>query len=134
MNLPIFLSMLYVNCICNRIYVSCSCYGFITFNFFQALGTGFSQFAEPVFKRCINIIQSQQFAKVLATLTFILFIKLVHMLSLKNSHFYLLALYKLLLAVFSFIYLLLLLVFNLTLSTKSKLPWSVQCFWHFPSN
>lgn len=30
----------------------------------QALGTGFSQFAEPVFQRCINIIQSQQLAKV----------------------------------------------------------------------
>uniref|UniRef100_A0A2P2MHJ9 Uncharacterized protein MANES_11G097900 n=1 Tax=Rhizophora mucronata TaxID=61149 RepID=A0A2P2MHJ9_RHIMU len=30
----------------------------------QALGTGFSQFAEPVFQRCINIIQSQQQAKV----------------------------------------------------------------------
>ncbi|KAG4998676.1 hypothetical protein JHK85_030115 [Glycine max] len=32
----------------------------------QALGTGFTQFAEPVFRRCINIIQTQQFAKVLA--------------------------------------------------------------------
>ncbi|KAE8008810.1 hypothetical protein FH972_005285 [Carpinus fangiana] len=30
----------------------------------QALGTGFSQFAEPVFQRCINIIQTQQLAKV----------------------------------------------------------------------
>ncbi|KAH8498074.1 hypothetical protein H0E87_017119 [Populus deltoides] len=30
----------------------------------QALGTGFSQFAEPVFQRCIAIIQSQQLAKV----------------------------------------------------------------------
>ncbi|GMP37443.1 hypothetical protein CsSME_00009121 [Camellia sinensis var. sinensis] len=30
----------------------------------QALGTGFSQFAQPVFQRCINIIQSQQLAKV----------------------------------------------------------------------
>ncbi|KAJ9165919.1 hypothetical protein P3X46_020732 [Hevea brasiliensis] len=30
----------------------------------QALGTGFSQFAGPVFRRCINIIQSQQLAKV----------------------------------------------------------------------
>ncbi|KAJ6409961.1 hypothetical protein OIU84_009452 [Salix udensis] len=29
----------------------------------QALGTGFSQFAEPVFQRCIAIIQSQQLAK-----------------------------------------------------------------------
>lgn len=29
----------------------------------QALGTGFSQFAEPVFQRCINIIQTQQLAK-----------------------------------------------------------------------
>ncbi|KAG2706080.1 hypothetical protein I3843_05G077300 [Carya illinoinensis] len=31
---------------------------------FQALGTGFSQFAEPVFQRCISIIQTQQVAKV----------------------------------------------------------------------
>ncbi|XP_062175926.1 transportin-1 isoform X1 [Alnus glutinosa] len=30
----------------------------------QALGTGFSQFAEPVFQRCISIIQTQQLAKV----------------------------------------------------------------------
>lgn len=30
----------------------------------QALGTGFSQFAEPVFQRCINIIQTQHVAKV----------------------------------------------------------------------
>lgn len=30
----------------------------------QALGPGFSQFAEPVYQRCINIIQSQQLAKV----------------------------------------------------------------------
>ncbi|XAR59860.1 hypothetical protein NMG60_11015852 [Bertholletia excelsa] len=30
----------------------------------QALGTGFSQFAHPVFQRCINIIHSQQLAKV----------------------------------------------------------------------
>ncbi|XP_039127220.1 transportin-1 [Dioscorea cayenensis subsp. rotundata] len=30
----------------------------------QALGPGFSQFAEPVFQRCINIIQAQQLAKV----------------------------------------------------------------------
>ncbi|XP_059653889.1 transportin-1 [Cornus florida] len=30
----------------------------------QALRTGFSQFAEPVFQRCINIIQTQQLAKV----------------------------------------------------------------------
>ncbi|CAH9125944.1 unnamed protein product [Cuscuta epithymum] len=30
----------------------------------QALGTGFSQFAPPVFQRCINIIQTQQMAKV----------------------------------------------------------------------
>ncbi|KAK4853529.1 hypothetical protein QYF36_010621 [Acer negundo] len=30
----------------------------------QALGTGFFQFAEPVFQRCINIIQSQHMAKV----------------------------------------------------------------------
>ncbi|KAL5713973.1 Transportin-1 [Ranunculus cassubicifolius] len=30
----------------------------------QALGTGFSQFAEPVFQRCINLIQTQQMAKV----------------------------------------------------------------------
>ncbi|KAL2925381.1 Transportin-1 [Bienertia sinuspersici] len=30
----------------------------------QALGPGFSQFAEPVFQRCINIIQTQQVAKV----------------------------------------------------------------------
>nr|GMC87381.1 transportin-1 isoform X2 [Ipomoea batatas] len=30
----------------------------------QALGAGFSQFAPPVFQRCINIIQSQQLAKV----------------------------------------------------------------------
>ncbi|KAJ4700596.1 transportin 1 [Melia azedarach] len=30
----------------------------------QALGTGFSQFAEPVFQRCLNIIQSQQLAKI----------------------------------------------------------------------
>ncbi|KAK6117102.1 hypothetical protein DH2020_049147 [Rehmannia glutinosa] len=30
----------------------------------QALGTGFSQFAQPVFQRCINIIQTQQLAKV----------------------------------------------------------------------
>ncbi|XP_022769253.1 transportin-1-like isoform X2 [Durio zibethinus] len=30
----------------------------------QALGNGFSQFAQPVFQRCINIIQSQQLAKV----------------------------------------------------------------------
>ncbi|CBI18918.3 hypothetical protein VitviT2T_026981 [Vitis vinifera] len=29
----------------------------------QALGTGFSQFAEPVFQRCISIIQSQLLAK-----------------------------------------------------------------------
>ncbi|GAB2261870.1 hypothetical protein Droror1_Dr00002867 [Drosera rotundifolia] len=29
----------------------------------QALGPGFSQFAEPVFQRCINIIQTQQSAK-----------------------------------------------------------------------
>ncbi|GFS34668.1 transportin 1 [Actinidia rufa] len=30
----------------------------------QALGIGFSQFAQPVFQRCITIIQSQQLAKV----------------------------------------------------------------------
>ncbi|XP_060168663.1 transportin-1 [Lycium barbarum] len=30
----------------------------------QALGTGFAQFAPPVFQRCITIIQSQQLAKV----------------------------------------------------------------------
>ncbi|OAY50523.1 transportin-1 isoform X2 [Manihot esculenta] len=30
----------------------------------QALGTGFSQFAGPVFQRCLNIIQLQQLAKV----------------------------------------------------------------------
>ncbi|XP_022849715.1 transportin-1 isoform X3 [Olea europaea var. sylvestris] len=30
----------------------------------QALGPGFSPFAQPVFKRCINIIQTQQLAKV----------------------------------------------------------------------
>ncbi|KAG2703104.1 hypothetical protein I3843_06G114100 [Carya illinoinensis] len=30
----------------------------------QALGTGFSQFAEPVFQRCISIIQTQELAKV----------------------------------------------------------------------
>ncbi|KAA8535967.1 hypothetical protein F0562_028445 [Nyssa sinensis] len=30
----------------------------------QALGIGFSQFAEPVFQRCIQIIQTQQLAKV----------------------------------------------------------------------
>ncbi|KAL0329730.1 UNVERIFIED_CONTAM: Transportin-1 [Sesamum radiatum] len=30
----------------------------------QALGTGFSQFAQPVFQRCINIIQTQQLAKI----------------------------------------------------------------------
>lgn len=30
----------------------------------QALGPGFSQFAEPVFQRCINIIQTQQMSKV----------------------------------------------------------------------
>ncbi|KAI9082777.1 hypothetical protein K1719_035234 [Acacia pycnantha] len=30
----------------------------------HALGTGFTPFAEPVFRRCINIIQTQQFAKV----------------------------------------------------------------------
>ncbi|KAK6912250.1 Importin-beta, N-terminal domain [Dillenia turbinata] len=30
----------------------------------QALGTGFSQFAEPVFQRCMSIIQTQQLAKV----------------------------------------------------------------------
>ncbi|KAF9600199.1 hypothetical protein IFM89_005023 [Coptis chinensis] len=29
-----------------------------------ALGSGFSQFAEPVFQRCINLIQTQQLAKV----------------------------------------------------------------------
>ncbi|XP_078163255.1 transportin 1 isoform X1 [Carex rostrata] len=29
----------------------------------QALGPGFSQFAEPVFQRCISLIQSQQLAK-----------------------------------------------------------------------
>jgi len=31
---------------------------------FQALGPGFAQFAEPVFQRCINLIQSQQLAKI----------------------------------------------------------------------
>ncbi|KAG8374854.1 hypothetical protein BUALT_Bualt10G0038900 [Buddleja alternifolia] len=30
----------------------------------QALGSGFSQFAQPVFQRCINIIQTQQLMKV----------------------------------------------------------------------
>ncbi|KAJ4829550.1 Transportin-1 [Turnera subulata] len=30
----------------------------------QALGSGFTQFAEPVFQRCITIIQTQQMAKV----------------------------------------------------------------------
>ncbi|KAL6501642.1 Transportin-1 [Orobanche gracilis] len=30
----------------------------------QALGTGFSQFAQPVFQRCISCIQTQQLAKV----------------------------------------------------------------------
>ncbi|GFP97743.1 transportin-1 [Phtheirospermum japonicum] len=30
----------------------------------QALGTGFSQFAQPAFQRCINCIQTQQLAKV----------------------------------------------------------------------
>ncbi|CAI9104774.1 OLC1v1003526C1 [Oldenlandia corymbosa var. corymbosa] len=30
----------------------------------QALGMGFSQFAQPVFQRCINIIQTQQLAKI----------------------------------------------------------------------
>ncbi|KOM36413.1 hypothetical protein LR48_Vigan02g256300 [Vigna angularis] len=35
----------------------------------HALGTGFTQFAEPVFRRCINIIQTQQFAKADSTKT-----------------------------------------------------------------
>ncbi|KAJ0791889.1 putative armadillo-like helical, importin beta family [Helianthus annuus] len=30
----------------------------------QALGSGFAQFAQPVFQRCLVIIQSQQLAKV----------------------------------------------------------------------
>ncbi|KAL8139924.1 hypothetical protein V2J09_005945 [Rumex salicifolius] len=30
----------------------------------QALGPGFAQFAEPVFQRCVSIIQTQQFAKI----------------------------------------------------------------------
>lgn len=34
------------------------------FSYIQALGAGFSPFAEPVFQRCISIIQSQQVAKV----------------------------------------------------------------------
>ena len=34
------------------------------YSVFQALGPGFSQFAEPVFQRCINIIQTQLMAKV----------------------------------------------------------------------
>ncbi|THG00583.1 hypothetical protein TEA_008251 [Camellia sinensis var. sinensis] len=33
----------------------------------QALGTGFSQFAQPVFQRCIDIIHSQYLAKTLQT-------------------------------------------------------------------
>ncbi|KAG5239155.1 transportin [Salix suchowensis] len=35
----------------------------VKFSETAALGTGFSQFAEPVFQRCIAIIQSQQLAK-----------------------------------------------------------------------
>lgn len=31
---------------------------------FQALGSGFSQFAQPVYQRCISIVQTQQLAKV----------------------------------------------------------------------
>ncbi|CAN4107327.1 unnamed protein product [Withania somnifera] len=34
----------------------------------QALGAGFAQFAQPVFQRCVTIIQSQQLAKVDPTL------------------------------------------------------------------
>lgn len=39
----------------------------VTYINFQALGTGFCQFAEPVFQRCMVIIQSQQLAKVMAS-------------------------------------------------------------------
>jgi len=31
---------------------------------FQALGVGFAPFAQPVFQRCMDIIQLQQLAKV----------------------------------------------------------------------
>ncbi|RWV98155.1 hypothetical protein GW17_00039015 [Ensete ventricosum] len=43
-----------------------------SFPFPQALGPAFSQFAEPVFQRCISLIEIQQLAKVfcLVTLTF----------------------------------------------------------------
>ncbi|KAH9694613.1 transportin-1 [Citrus sinensis] len=36
----------------------------VGFELNQALGAGFTQFAQPVFQRCINIIQTQQLAKV----------------------------------------------------------------------
>ena len=51
---------------CNCIIISIFLF-LMVFHFIQALGTGFTQFAEPVFRRCINIIQTQQFAKVLVT-------------------------------------------------------------------
>ncbi|KAL6579994.1 hypothetical protein OROMI_008018 [Orobanche minor] len=38
-----------------------ACSAFTTLE--EALGTGFSQFIQPVFQRCINIIQTQQLAK-----------------------------------------------------------------------
>lgn len=47
--------------------LSATCNGYKNLNlfaYFQALGAGFSQFAEPVFQRCISIIQSQLLAKV----------------------------------------------------------------------
>lgn len=56
-----------------ELYFLFPCYAILIFYLFQALGTGFSQFAEPVFRRCINIIQTQQFAKVLATLIYLIF-------------------------------------------------------------
>lgn len=77
----IILDGLYGLYLCHHMHFLASDVELWSFYFQQALGTGFSQFAEPVFRRCINIIQTQQFAKVMVTLTDLIFYNLVYIIS-----------------------------------------------------
>jgi hypothetical protein len=65
----------------------------------QALGPGFSQFAEPVFQRCINLIQSQHLAKV-CEIFFPSYIK-IQFLCFSHKHSYLQYLFLVILMDFS---------------------------------
>lgn len=52
----------------NDIYITLCIVRKITcFVVFQALGSGFAQFSQPVFQRCLDIIHTQQLAKVVDT-------------------------------------------------------------------